>query len=210
MIRRPPRSTLFPYTTLFRSPARCRDRGRSSPCRSAGARPAPSVASLGRFEAVRGTERAGPTRRVSPARVTCGAGSGGQVPRRPRARRRSVWFRLPDLRCVSTTWAGDFPPAAVGDRPALGRSTGDRRTAALIRDAAPAAGVESRARAAGEGAPAAVRRGAAVVPSGARRCGRAATSTVTHLPGAADVPARPAVVVVRLRRRAGAVALRPA
>src|SRR5690349_24108586 len=24
MIRRPPRSTLFPYTTLFRSPARCR------------------------------------------------------------------------------------------------------------------------------------------------------------------------------------------
>src|SRR4051794_41636000 len=23
MIRRPPRSTLFPYTTLFRSPARC-------------------------------------------------------------------------------------------------------------------------------------------------------------------------------------------
>src|SRR2546430_4241716 len=27
MIRRPPRSTLFPYTTLFRSPARRRDRG---------------------------------------------------------------------------------------------------------------------------------------------------------------------------------------
>src|SRR3712207_7073984 len=26
MIRRPPRSTLFPYTTLFRSPARTRDR----------------------------------------------------------------------------------------------------------------------------------------------------------------------------------------
>src|SRR5256885_10506487 len=24
MIRRPPRSTLFPYTTLFRSPTRCR------------------------------------------------------------------------------------------------------------------------------------------------------------------------------------------
>src|SRR5260370_30274509 len=38
MIRRPPRSTLFPYTTLFRSPSRCRfaafsdvvDRGRSA------------------------------------------------------------------------------------------------------------------------------------------------------------------------------------
>src|SRR5215510_12437105 len=27
MIRRPPRSTLFPYTTLFRSPARCAGRG---------------------------------------------------------------------------------------------------------------------------------------------------------------------------------------
>src|SRR2546426_8394524 len=43
MIRRPPRSTLFPYTTLFRSRARCRNRG------------------LGRREAVRvsGLERAG-------------------------------------------------------------------------------------------------------------------------------------------------------
>src|SRR6476620_12475643 len=31
MIRRPPRSTLFPYTTLFRSPRRCRGRcGRCS------------------------------------------------------------------------------------------------------------------------------------------------------------------------------------
>src|SRR2546422_3667894 len=31
MIRRPPRSTLFPYTTLFRSPGRRRDLPRS-PC----------------------------------------------------------------------------------------------------------------------------------------------------------------------------------
>src|SRR5216684_8563238 len=29
MIRRPPRSTLFPYTTLFRSPAEARDRALS-------------------------------------------------------------------------------------------------------------------------------------------------------------------------------------
>src|SRR3989304_5223621 len=29
MIRRPPRSTLFPYTTLFRSPARCRSAHRA-------------------------------------------------------------------------------------------------------------------------------------------------------------------------------------
>src|SRR6266480_5103269 len=35
MIRRPPRSTLFPYTTLFRSPRRCASRRarRRSPCR---------------------------------------------------------------------------------------------------------------------------------------------------------------------------------
>src|SRR2546427_9163508 len=35
MIRRPPRSTLFPYTTLFRSSRRAR-RGRSGPARSRG------------------------------------------------------------------------------------------------------------------------------------------------------------------------------
>src|SRR5260221_9382642 len=35
MIRRPPRSTLFPYTTLFRSPSRIRGAaGRSGPFRS--------------------------------------------------------------------------------------------------------------------------------------------------------------------------------
>src|SRR3712207_7198175 len=31
MIRRPPRSTLFPYTTLFRSSGRCPHRGRVLP-----------------------------------------------------------------------------------------------------------------------------------------------------------------------------------
>src|SRR5215217_1929171 len=35
MIRRPPRSTLFPYTTLFRSPRRA---GASGPCRPPGPR----------------------------------------------------------------------------------------------------------------------------------------------------------------------------
>src|SRR2546426_5038778 len=39
MIRRPPRSTLFPYTTLFRSPRRNRCRGRSTLARTTGARP---------------------------------------------------------------------------------------------------------------------------------------------------------------------------
>src|SRR2546429_4596740 len=39
MIRRPPRSTLFPYTTLFRSPVS----GDSSRCRPAAASRAPSA-----------------------------------------------------------------------------------------------------------------------------------------------------------------------
>src|SRR5260370_12642018 len=41
MIRRPPRSTLFPYTTLFRSPSPIRDRGHTlapSPARGEGTR----------------------------------------------------------------------------------------------------------------------------------------------------------------------------
>src|SRR5256885_9116901 len=36
MIRRPPRSTLFPYTTLFRSGRTARSRGRSVPARILG------------------------------------------------------------------------------------------------------------------------------------------------------------------------------
>src|SRR3989442_7122305 len=48
MIRRPPRSTLFPYTTLFRSPPRLR---RLCPVRGGGGRDA------GRGRAVRGVRR---------------------------------------------------------------------------------------------------------------------------------------------------------
>src|SRR3712207_6930622 len=43
MIRRPPRSTLFPYTTLFRSRARRRERCRPSPPRRASTVSPPSV-----------------------------------------------------------------------------------------------------------------------------------------------------------------------
>src|SRR5216684_7081817 len=39
MIRRPPRSTLFPYTTLFRSPARGPGPLRADAARAGGARP---------------------------------------------------------------------------------------------------------------------------------------------------------------------------
>src|SRR5688572_32050057 len=39
MIRRPPRSTLFPYTTLFRSRAACEGDGHERPRRREGRRP---------------------------------------------------------------------------------------------------------------------------------------------------------------------------
>src|SRR5256885_3944099 len=42
MIRRPPRSTLFPYTTLFRSRTSPRSRARRAPRRSSRASPPPS------------------------------------------------------------------------------------------------------------------------------------------------------------------------
>src|SRR3712207_2216381 len=46
MIRRPPRSTLFPYTTLFRSRARRPDRHAPAPGRMAGVSPAEALAIL--------------------------------------------------------------------------------------------------------------------------------------------------------------------
>src|SRR2546426_7300187 len=64
MIRRPPRSTLFPYTTLFRSPPRRRDRVEARPPRRAmargGARRAPMRRGgrLGRVHGGRGREAA--------------------------------------------------------------------------------------------------------------------------------------------------------
>src|SRR2546430_3984867 len=60
MIRRPPRSTLFPYTTLFRSRAHGRDRRTPARQRIAGRRPR----SGGRGSALlRGVLRAGYERR---------------------------------------------------------------------------------------------------------------------------------------------------
>src|SRR3712207_7340285 len=58
MIRRPPRSTLFPYTTLFRSP---RPRGRSAPRRRTGSGTSPrrSRASAARPDASPGRCRTG-------------------------------------------------------------------------------------------------------------------------------------------------------
>src|SRR2546422_9058298 len=47
MIRRPPRSTLFPYTTLFRSPRRRRAR---APCRTSDRSPAPAAGPPGAWD----------------------------------------------------------------------------------------------------------------------------------------------------------------
>src|SRR2546430_5552198 len=59
MIRRPPRSTLFPYTTLFRSFGARRRRGRG-----AGGRPGASRRRRGHDAADVGTTAAGRARRV--------------------------------------------------------------------------------------------------------------------------------------------------
>src|SRR5437870_9062784 len=62
MIRRPPRSTLFPYTTLFRSRAPCRCRSRTAPDR----RRSPGVpcrAATGSGPAAPGTTARGRRRR---------------------------------------------------------------------------------------------------------------------------------------------------
>src|SRR5256885_16470748 len=53
MIRRPPRSTLFPYTTLFRSQGEAGDV--SFDCRSGGGRPKKGQAQHAREYKVRGT-----------------------------------------------------------------------------------------------------------------------------------------------------------
>src|SRR2546426_2425425 len=61
MIRRPPRSTLFPYTTLFRSSAAAaRRNGRPSPAEYATSRPTPRPT----FSAVDARERIAP--RIGP------------------------------------------------------------------------------------------------------------------------------------------------
>src|SRR5690554_7408429 len=85
MIRRPPRSTLFPYTTLFRSRAGQLDRGLTAGV---------GVLVLGRVQDVRGVRvllvvgHGRPLtlvvrRLLSP--VSCCGGSPGCAPRRPRS-----------------------------------------------------------------------------------------------------------------------------
>src|SRR5260221_4905446 len=68
MIRRPPRSTLFPYTTLFRSPAL-----RLGPAAAAGgpARPRPSRRRLHRLQADRKSTRLNSSHTVISYAVFC-------------------------------------------------------------------------------------------------------------------------------------------
>src|SRR5260221_4969130 len=56
MIRRPPRSTLFPYTTLFRSPRRHGPYLLDGPVRSGEHRPAPVLVGHGARRGVRSEE----------------------------------------------------------------------------------------------------------------------------------------------------------
>src|SRR2546426_6295932 len=86
MIRRPPRSTLFPYTTLFRSVFHHARDGGDAPPRRAGAnrdrapgrRRAPAVGGRRRLPSLRvGPDRHGVSRRAR-------AGGIGILPRRPR------------------------------------------------------------------------------------------------------------------------------
>src|SRR5258708_38399010 len=74
MIRRPPRSTLFPYTTLFRSP-RSGSGGRTSRAPAPTARPRQSPARPGPAWAAGVSGIAG-----GPARRSCGAGRLAQGP----------------------------------------------------------------------------------------------------------------------------------
>src|SRR3712207_6973411 len=79
MIRRPPRSTLFPYTTLFRS---CRRRGATRRCPDPGGVGAPGRA------AVEASAAAGAAR--------AGGAAGALVPDRERTRSDSRHAHIPD------------------------------------------------------------------------------------------------------------------
>src|SRR2546423_1958175 len=56
MIRRPPRSTLFPYTTLFRSRAPPPRRPRTRACRRRGSRASPRAQTVATLDSLRSEE----------------------------------------------------------------------------------------------------------------------------------------------------------
>src|SRR2546422_5128814 len=104
MIRRPPRSTLFPYTTLFRS---SRDPPRSpAPSRACGRPPSPSA---------RGRRRHARTARASRGRAVPAASR----PPRGRRRGRGTWQRRrarASARRRQLAWSSSSPPPPVAVR----------------------------------------------------------------------------------------------
>src|SRR6266404_1865443 len=101
MIRRPPRSTLFPYTTLFRSPCRGRDREhRFGYCRPRRAR----CSSHHRFKSGPADERAA----VHGVPPSFGHAAFVDV---PRIRREASSARRENTFLKPATYAGDDPVA---------------------------------------------------------------------------------------------------
>src|SRR5688572_31642284 len=68
MIRRPPRSTLFPYTTLFRSLTSILTLASSIHCTRVAARPEAQSSGAASESATSGSSSAGAERRAEPAR----------------------------------------------------------------------------------------------------------------------------------------------
>src|SRR2546426_9568176 len=84
MIRRPPRSTLFPYTTLFRSRALGRESRHRGTTRSSAVDPSPGegvMTRLSRREALRMLAGTGAVTALGPL-VRSGAAPAAEVPRR--------------------------------------------------------------------------------------------------------------------------------
>src|SRR2546425_3460371 len=105
MIRRPPRSTLFPYTTLFRSRREDRSAGRAAAARERAGADGPEPAAPDR--AARAAGRAGPParpgaghepRRRGRAGRPVGAGAGADVrPRVSTVPGEPIWNGAPGL-----------------------------------------------------------------------------------------------------------------
>src|SRR6266508_5596206 len=144
MIRRPPRSTLFPYTTLFRSPPGRAVRRRVHHAVAGGADPVPAPAPRAGIghRPVRPLVRDLPAGDRFPAdRSAAPAGTDGQpahLGRRPRRRRRGagdpspterVAFsraspadRGPTVACILALTGGPKVPGRTGRMPLRGRA----------------------------------------------------------------------------------------
>src|SRR2546426_11258473 len=111
MIRRPPRSTLFPYTTLFRSPAPTR-RGRA--CRLSPRRA--RSASAGSRPWVRWTWSSEDTLIESPGENGSGEDVAGEVDRQPAQLRARLSLRQALHAHQDAHDREQEPPAAVTER----------------------------------------------------------------------------------------------